>query len=116
MVSRQHRKDPLHQQSHWWHRMSISTQKFAVVLTIGAFLSGFSYVMLTNTTAAEGFAIKELQQKIDGLKQQNEKLELKAADLRALSAVDRSSASLQMKPADTFEYLAPTGGSVALGR
>lgn len=100
--------------THWWHRWRLSTQKFAVILSITAFGLGFGYVLLTNNTAAEGFAIKRLEQSVAQLREQNEKLELKAADLRSLSAVRLSSAVLQLEPAEQFEYLAPTTSAVAV--
>lgn len=107
--------DPSHAPRHWWHRWQLSTQKFAVVLTVTAFLTGFVYVLLTNQTAAEGFAIKSLQRRLDVLTADNEKLELKAADLRALSAIDQVSTSLALEPTDRFEYLAAPPGTVAFG-
>lgn len=107
-------EDPLRNQGHWWHRFKLSTQKFAIVLTVGAFAAGFGYVMMTNSTAAEGFAIKDLQKQLDQLEVQNQKLDLQAADLRALSAVDRSTAHLDLQPADHVDYLTSTDGSVAI--
>ncbi len=93
--------------------MKISTQKFAAILTLAAFASGFGYVMLTNATAAEGFAIKGLQKQLDQLQTSNQQLDVKAADLRALSAVDRSTASLGLQPVDHVDYITTTTGPVA---
>jgi cell division protein FtsB len=106
------RRELLQPAHHWWHRWKISTQKFAVVLTLAAFLSGLSYVLLTNRTAAEGFAIEKLQTDLAQLQKANEQLELRAADLRALAAVDQSSQQLGLEPVDKFEYL-PAAGPVA---
>ncbi len=99
---------------HWWHRLHLSTQKFAAVLVFTAFGLGFTYVWLTNQTAAQGFAIDELQQQMDGLQAQNEKLELQAADLRALSAVQVATEGLALEAANGFEVLRPVGGPVAI--
>lgn len=106
--------DPAQYPRYWWHRWHLSTQKFAVILTVTAFLTGFIYVLLTNQTAAEGFAIKGLQQKIAVLSAANEKLELKAADLRSLSVIDRASVNLALTPTQQYEYLPPPPGAVAL--
>lgn len=107
--------DTEHNPHHWWHRWHLSTQKFAVMLTIGAFVTGFTYVMLTNNTASEGFAIKKLQQQLDVLAVSNEKLELKAADLRSLAVIQAASTSLALEPTDSFEYLPTPPGAVAFG-
>lgn len=109
---RQH--DPLQASHHWWHRWHVSTQKFAAALVVMTLVLGFSYVWLTNSTAAQGFAIDDLQEKIATLQADNEKLELQAADLRSLSGVEVSTQALNLQPADSFEYLPASGGPVAL--
>lgn len=114
MNRRTRSNDLLQPQKHWWHNMKISTQKFAVVVTFLAVTSGFSYVFLTNHTAAQGFAIKGLQGDIAELQAKNQQLEVKAADLRSLSAVETTSAQLGLVPAESFQYLAPTSGAVAV--
>ncbi|MEK7538136.1 MAG: hypothetical protein AAB619_04165 [Patescibacteria group bacterium] len=114
MTRRLRSNDPLRPDHHWWHRWKLSTQKFAVWLSIGAVLTGFGYVFLTNRTAAQGFAIRGLQRDIARLQADNQKLELKSADLRSLSAVQTTSAQLGLVPADSFQYLPPTAGAVAV--
>lgn len=114
MTRRTRQTELLQPTNHWWHKMKISTQKFAVVLTIGAVVTGFGYVFLTNQTAAQGFAIRGLQQQIAKIAADNQRLELKAADLRSLSAVQTTSTQLGLVPADGFQYLPPTSGAVAV--
>lgn len=114
MPRHQRSSDPLNPRSHWWHRFKLSTQKFAVLLSIGAGLAGFGYVFMTNHTATEGFAIKSLEKQIAQIQKDNQKLELQAADLRSLSAVDQTGVALGLVPTDTFDYLAPTAGAVAV--
>jgi len=116
MNYRQSSSNPLDQQHHWWHRLHLSSQKFAVVLTLAAFVTGFGYVLLTNTTAAEGLAIQKLQDDIVAMQAENEKLQLKAADLQSLSVADEASASLDLQPVQAFQVLAPTDGPVAIGQ
>lgn len=112
MTRRLNHVNPLEQSNHWWHRLKISTQKFAVLVSITAALSGFGYVMLTNQTASQGFAIDDMQNRLSALQADNEKLELKAADLRALTSVRLTSQTLQLEPTNGFEYL-PASGAVA---
>lgn len=93
----------------WWHRLKISTQKFAVLLSITAVVSGFGYVLLTNQTASQGFAIDDLERQLATLQAGNEKLDLQAADLRAMGAVRLTSQTLDLEPTVGFEYLPATG-------
>lgn len=114
-MTRRHRSnDFLQPEFHWWHKLKLSTQKFAVILTLGAVGTGFGYVFLTNHTAAQGFAIKNLQQHIAKLQADNQRLEIKTADLRSLASVEATSVQLGLVPADSFQYLPPTSGAVAV--
>lgn len=114
-MSRQRRtRDPLQSSSHWWHHLKLSTQKFSVVLSVLAVSLGFTYVWLTNQTAASGFAIDELQAQVAELQTSNERLELEAADLRALSAVELTSQTLQLEPVNDFDVLVSGTGAVAV--
>lgn len=101
---------------HWWHRLKLSTQKFAAILTITAVVSGFAYVFMTNSTANNGFAIKNMQRQVDELMAANEKMELRAADLRSLAAIERNSVAFNLETTEKYEYLPTSGGAVALGR
>lgn len=110
MTRRRLQNNPLEQSSHWWHNLKLSTQKFAVLLAMTASVSGFGYVLLTNQTAAQGFAIDDLERQLVEVRSANEKLELAAADLRALGGVELTSQTLALEPADDgFEYLPATG-------
>lgn len=113
-MARRRQSDPLQHEFHWWHRWKLSTQKFAVVLTMLAVAAGFTYVFITNHTADQGFAIKSLENTIAGLQASNQKLQLQAANLRSLATVDQTSVALGLVPTDKFEYLAPTSGAVAV--
>lgn len=113
MTRRQFPNNPSKAESHWWHKMQVSSQKFAVLLTLTAFAAGSGYVLLTNKTATDGLAIRKLQVQIDQLKTDNEKLQLKAADMQSLSVADAASTALGLQPVDTFQVVAADGGSVA---
>ncbi len=115
MTRRQTQNNPLNQAPRWWHRLKVSTQKLAVLVSLSATLSGFGYVLLTNQTAAQGFAIDDLEHELATVRASNEKLELEAADLRALGAVRLTSQTLNLETANGFEYL-PAAGPVATSR
>lgn len=77
---------------------------------------GFAYVWMTNSTAAVGFAIEQLQRQLKDVRDKNERLELTAADLRALSVAQATSQQLDLKPTDKFEVLEPASDTVAIRR
>lgn len=109
------RTDTLQPAGHWWHRFKLSTQKFAVAMSLLAFGLGFTYVWMTNQTAAVGFAIEELQFQLEQLRDNNEQLELQTADIRALGSVATTTQQLELEPTTEFSVLEPTG-SVAVQR
>lgn len=113
MTSRPNRQI-LQPDAHWWHRFRMSSQKFAVMLTISAFVTGFGYVALTNVTSANGFALDRLERQVQELRASNEKLELQAADLRSLTAADRAGRALGLMATEKFDVLPATSGAVAV--
>lgn len=114
MTYRPRQTSLLEQPTHWWHHWHISTQKLAVVLCALAAVTGFGYVMLTNSTAAQGFAIKGLEKQIAELKGQNEKLELQADSVRTLATVQAGSVQFNLQPTDRFDVLASGTDRVAV--
>lgn len=114
MTTRRTNNNLLNTNTHWWHRWHLSSQKFAILLTATAFVTGFIYVAMTNSTAANGFAMEKLEKQLTALQASNEKLQLQTADLRSLSVADRAGEALGLQPTDKFDVLPTTGGTVAV--
>lgn len=108
-----HSNNPLSPDNHWWHRFKLSSQKFAILLTISAFTTGFVYVALTNSSSAHGFAIEKLERQLTDLRGSNEKLQVQAAELRSLASADLAGRTLGLAPTSSFEVIPASGGAVA---
>lgn len=114
MTYRPRTATPLNAPTRPWHRWKVSTQKLAVALSVMAAISGFGYVMLTNSTAAQGFAIKKLERQITAIKAANEKLALQTTAVQTLATVKAQSAQFKLQPTESFTTLAPATGPVAV--
>lgn len=72
------------------------------------------YLAQANQTATNGYQIRELEEELDVLKEENKKLELKAAELQSVRKVEEGVKHLNMIPIDKLMYITPAGTVVAL--
>ena len=72
-----------------------------------------SYLVQINSLATKGYQIKELENKIAGLKQDKADLELEALSLQSMGTVKGKVQGLGMVMAGEPEYLAPTPVAMA---
>lgn len=78
-------------------------------------IGGIFYLVQTNKVAVEGFQIKELNQRIEDLRQENRKLEIEAASLQSISEIKKASQDLNLVKAEKIEYIEAGASAVALG-
>jgi len=82
-----------------------------LLLTLGG---GIAYLSLINRVATTGFEIRTLEQKVEALKQQGQKLELEATELQSLAIVESETESLGLTEIAKIEYLAAGAPTVAI--
>lgn len=82
---------------------------FCLIITFG-----IGYLLVANNTAIKGFKVKELENKVSDLKQQNMKLELETIKLQSVGEIEKKIGQLSMVKIAKTEYLSGTGSSVAL--
>ena len=82
-----------------------------VLATIGI---GFTYLIQTNVVVTEGYKIRDLQQKADGLKQEHDKLNLQYIGLQSMANVINKTSNLNLVAIDKMEAVNPLGSAVAL--
>lgn len=84
---------------------------YALMTMIGAMF--FGYLVSVNGLATKGYQIKELQNKVADLKQQNDDLQLQALALQSMGAVQDKVNSLKMVDAGKSDYLVEKPVAVA---
>ena len=60
---------------------------------------------MNNASAAKGFALRALEQKIAGLEEQKKRLDIEVVTARSLKNVDARISSMGLVPATSVEYV-----------
>lgn len=71
------------------------------------------YLAQVNYISESGFAQRELEQKIDNLRDENEKLQLQTVALKSMSGLSERVQKLGMVPVGDMQYFDTTGQLVA---
>lgn len=84
-----------------------------VVIAGGMFaFIGFLFLAQLFQSSTKGYEITELRYVADELKEENKRLEIKAAELRSFENIDESVEKLNMVKADNVVYLKKAGGAI----
>ncbi len=75
---------------------------------------GVAYLIQLNLVAAQGFALRSAEARLDELKERNKKLQVELAQKESLAGMAEEIAALGMVPVHQVEYLVAPGGEVAL--
>ena len=93
--------------------MKISIKTVNVVICTLIVVMTVGYLVQINSLATKGYKIKELENKITGLKKEQADLELEALSLQSMGTVAEKVQDLGMVMAGEPEYLAPTPVAMA---
>lgn len=74
------------------------------------------YLTQANQIATKGYEIKDLEDRLDNLKEENRGLELRAAELQSVRNVEEGVKKLNMVPLQKVVYISSEGTVVALKR
>lgn len=85
-----------------------------ITIILLCFLSLF-YLAQANRIASRGYEIRELEEGLSRLEEENRKLELKAAELQSVKYIEEEVKHLNMVPIGKVVYITPLGSTVALG-
>ena len=103
----------LRQRKMAWREMFLSsTCKYAVMVFIVLF--GVLYVLQTSSISAKGFAMSDLEQQIQTLENDNQKVEFEIATHRSMKSIEQRLQSMNLVTVDNAQYATLTGNSVAM--
>lgn len=94
-------------------RKKISVKLLNLFILSLVVVTGMSYLIQANSIATKGYAIKDLQTKIDQLKQDGNNLQLQISELQSMDNIKNRISQLDMVSAGQAEYLAPTPVALA---
>lgn len=84
---------------------------FPVVVAV-AF--GMGYVIVVNQTSAQGFELRDLENRIEQTQTENRKLEVRIAELQSLDSIQSRLEGQGFVPVARIDYLTPGAPVVAL--
>lgn len=85
------------------------------VVMIFGFLAGLFYLYSINQSAIRGFQVKEVEKQVSEIRNENEKLKIKEAQLKSLYHIEESSKNLEMTNLGNINYV-DEGDSMAFGK
>ncbi len=85
---------------------------FVVIAAATFAFIGFMFLAQLFQSSTKGYEITELRSVANELKEENKKLEIKAAELRSFDNIDESVEKLNMVKSDSVVYLKKTGGTI----
>lgn len=71
------------------------------------------YIFVVNNSTLKGFKARELEKKVQALKEANNKFELKVAEGQSVTNIKDKISATNMVPVDKFEYVTAGDSSVA---
>lgn len=77
-------------------------------------LFGVLYLLQTSMTAAGGYEIHSLENKVDALADEIQKVEIAVAEESAMPNISKRLSSVNMVKVEKIKFVAPAGGTVAL--
>lgn len=89
-----------------------SVRLTAILLGVTLMLGGV-YVSLLNQSSVDGFALKALEQRMEELDLQNDRLRYEASELSSLAKIEQFAEATDMVRANGIEYLPEVGSTVA---
>lgn len=78
---------------------------FMVALIVLALAGMAYYISIVNTASTGGYIINDLQARLDGLNDSNQKLELTAIELKQITRVAEAASNLGMVVSQQVDYL-----------
>lgn len=92
----------------------LSTQKsWRALLLLAIMAVGFSYLVTVVSISTRGYKMRDLEHRIDKLKLENKKLNLKVTEMQAPQRIEEWVKTSGMVAAGSVQYISATTGVVA---
>jgi len=95
-------------------KLKVGPVSLCLITIVLLCLLSLFYLAQSNQTATKGYEIRELEDRLTALREENHKLELKAAELQSVRNVEEGVKHLNMVPIEKVIYITPAGTTVAL--
>lgn len=86
---------------------------FRVMLVCTILFFGFLYIWQTNTVSTKGYALTDLERKVEELKQENSRLQVEIAKHTSMQSVQQRLQTTDLVAITDVQYVRPVGTAVA---
>ncbi|HLD28314.1 MAG TPA: hypothetical protein VJB67_01745 [Patescibacteria group bacterium] len=86
----------------------------SVLLVIVTVVFGLSYLMQTNFVATKGYQIKDLEQRVEELKNNSDQLNLQYIELQSMASITKNVKNMDLIATNDVEIITPLGSAMAL--
>lgn len=93
--------------------LKMNRMKVIVILFVSTLLLGSVYLGMLNQSSTRGFTLKELEQRVAELEQENDRLHFAASELSSLAQIEAYAEAQEMVKVGAIEYLPSVGSAVA---
>ena len=90
-----------------------SLTRVAVILVVVTFGLGLTYLLQTNKVATKGYQINELEENLNQLQENNDKLKLEYIELQSMANITDQVSSLNLIASNNVEVISSLGSAVA---
>ncbi|MFH1632247.1 MAG: hypothetical protein ABIA47_04525 [bacterium] len=87
-----------------------------LAIIVATLMIGLMYIWQVNVSATKGFAMRDLQQGNEGLRLENDRLQLEVARLQSIDSVSTRVQMLGLTEIKSIQYVAPGKPTVAVNR
>lgn len=83
--------------------------RFGIILVVLIVIAGLYYMYSINCSAVKGYQARQIEKEIKTLREENEKLRIKEAQLKSLHYIEETSRNLNMAETVNVSYIEETG-------
>ncbi|MFH1598011.1 MAG: hypothetical protein ABIB97_02985 [Patescibacteria group bacterium] len=94
-------------------KFSVNANMLRLMIVSTVLALGIFYLVETNQVSTRGFELRNLQDKVDELNVQNEKLEVEAAEMKSMQRIEELSQELNLISGGPVLYLNTASAEVA---
>ncbi|MEK7212010.1 MAG: hypothetical protein AAB731_05270 [Patescibacteria group bacterium] len=76
-----------------------------VIIVMLLILAGGGYIFIANNMTVRGFKVRELEGRVQALKQQNDKIKIQVAEKQSITSIKEKITAVNMVPVEKFNYI-----------
>lgn len=97
-------------------KINLGPVTLTIITIVLVCLLSLFYLSQIFTSSTKGYEMSDLEKRASGLREENRKLEIKAAELKSYKLLEEEAKKLNMVSPEKIIYISRYGGTVVVGR